>query len=333
MDADQLHDSAIIVDAVSPLTADRKYIDWYKEGGVTIITPTVALVETADQTIKALASWRAYVATRDDLIQINTTADIQRAKSSGKTGIMFHFQGTDPIEDNLELIPLYGALGVKVIQLTYNRRNRVGDGGSERYDSGLSYFGLDVVAALNKAGIVVDCAHTGERTTMDAIEASTAPVVISHGNARAIHMSDRNISDTVIKAIGENNGMIGAVGFPAFVSSDARPSLDQFIDHMVYVGNMIGIDRVGLGLDYASMQWPVMDDEAARALYDHIIAAGAWRPEAYPPPPYYYPAGIETPRTLRALTQRLVERDFGETEIRGILGGNWLRLYNEVWRG
>lgn len=333
MDADLIHDDAIVIDAVSPLTADRKFIDWYREGGVTLITPTVALIETADQTVKALASWRAYVEKRDDLIQVYTTADIEDAKRTGKTGVMFHFQGTDPIEDNLELIPVYAALGVKVIQLCYNRRNRVGDGGSERTDSGLSYFGLDVVAALNAARVVVDCSHTGERTTLDAVEASTSPVVVSHGNARALHPSERNISDTVIRAIGENGGVVGAVGFPAFVSGDARPSLDQFIDHIVYVANMIGIDHVGLGLDYASMQWPVMGDEEAIALYDRIIAAGAWRPEAYPPPPYYYPAGIETPRTLRALTRRLVEREFDETSIRKILGANWLRLYGEVWHG
>ncbi len=333
MNADLIHDDAIIIDAVSPLTADRKYIDWYRDGGVTLITPTVALVETADQTIKALASWRAYVAARDDLVQVYSVSDIEEAKRSGKAGIMFHFQGTDPIEDNLELIPLYAALGVKVIQLCYNRRNRIGDGGSERTDSGLSYFGLDVVAALNKARVVVDCSHTGERTTLDAVEASSAPVVVSHGNARALRPSERNISDTVIKAIGENGGVIGAVGFPPFVSEDARPTLDQFIDHIVYVADKIGIDHVGLGLDYASMQWPVMADEDARALYDRIIAAGAWRPEAYPPPPYYYPAGIETPRTLRALTHRLVEREFDEASIRKILGGNWLRLYGEVWHG
>lgn len=331
MDANAIHDSAIVIDAVSPLTADRKYIDWYKEGGVTLITPTVALVETADQTIKALASWRAYVKKRDDLIQVYSTVDILEAKRTGKAGIMFHFQGTDPIENNLELIPLYADLGVKVIQLCYNTRNRIGDGGSERYDSGLSYFGLEVVAELNKARVVVDCSHTGESTTMDAIEASTAPVVVSHGNARTIHASPRNITDTVIKAIGESGGIVGAVGFPAFVSGDARPTLDQFIDHIVYVASLIGIDHVGLGLDYASMQWPVMDDDEARKLYDYIIAAGAWRPEAYPPPPYYYPSGIETPRTLRALTQRLVEREFDEASIRKILGGNWLRLYGEVW--
>lgn len=333
MDADRIHDAAIVIDAVCPLTADRSYIDWYKEGGVTLIAPTVALIETADQTIKALASWRAYVDKREDLIQVHTVADIEDAKRAGKVGVMFHFQGTDPIEDNLELIPLYAALGVKVIQLCYNRRNRVGDGGSERTDSGLSYFGLDVVEALNKAGVVVDCSHTGERTTLDAVAASASPVVISHGNARTLHPSERNVSDTVIRAIGDNGGIVGAVGFPAFVSRDARPSLDQFIDHIVYVASMIGIDHVALGLDYASMQWPVMADDAALALYDRIIAAGAWRPEAYPPPPYYYPSGIETPRTLRALTRRLVERDFDEASIRKILGGNWLRLYGEVWHG
>ncbi|QNA86318.1 peptidase M19 [Sphingomonas sp. So64.6b] len=331
MDIEALHAESIIIDAVCPITYEKQYVDWYREGGVTVVTPTLAWVQNADFAFKAIASWHAYIAGRSDTRLIRSAADIRAVKQAGQTGIMLHFQGADPIEDNLELVPLYGDLGIKVIQLCYNRRNRVGDGGSERTDSGLSYFGQDLVAALNKARIVVDCAHTGPRTTLEAIEASTSPVVISHGNSATIHPSARNVTDDVIKAIGGNGGMVGVVGFPAFVNDASRPTLDHFIDHIVHIAGLIGIDNVGLGIDYASMQWPIMSDEAAVAIYDQAIAAGIWRADTYPKPPYYYPEGIETPRTMINLTRRLVERDFDAESIRKILGGNWMRLYETVW--
>lgn len=333
MDIEALHAETIIVDAVCPITYEKRYVDWYREGGVTVVTPTVAWVQNADYAFKAIAGWHAFVASRADMRLIRSAADIVAAKQAGETGILLHFQGTDPIEDNLELIPIYGELGVKVIQLCYNRRNRVGDGGSERTDSGLSYFGLELIAALNDAKIVVDCAHTGARTTLEAIEASRSPVVISHGNAAAIHPSNRNVSDEVLKAIGANGGLIGAVGFPAFVNDSERPTLDHFIDHIVHIADLVGIDHVGLGIDYASMQWPIVSDEAAVAIYDRAIAAGIWRADTYPKPPYYYPAGIETPRTMINLTRRLAERDFDAASIRKILGGNWMRIYETVWEG
>lgn len=331
MDIEALHAETIIIDAVCPITYETRYVDWYREGGVTVVTPTVAWVQDANYAFKAIASWHAFVAGRADMRLIRSTADIVAAKAAGQTGIMLHFQGTDPIEDNLEYVRIYGELGVKVIQLCYNRRNRVGDGGSERTDSGLSYFGLEMVAALNDARIVVDCAHTGARTTLEAIEASSSPVVISHGNAAAVHPSNRNVSDEVLKAIGANGGVVGVVGFPAFVHDSARPTLDHFIDHIVHIAGLIGIDHVGLGLDYASMQWPIVSDEAAVAIYDQAIAAGIWRADTYPKPPYYYPTGIETPRTMINLTRRLAERGFDEASIRKLLGANWMALYRAVW--
>lgn len=333
MDIEALHADAVIIDAVCPITYEKRYVDWYREGGVTVVAPTLAWVQNADHAFKAIASWHAFVAGRADMRLIRSTADIVAAKQAGETGILLHFQGTDPIEDNLELVRIYGELGVKVIQLCYNRRNRVGDGGSERTDSGLSYFGLEMIAALNDARIVVDCSHTGARTTLDAIEASSAPVVISHGNAAALHPSDRNVTDEVLKAIGGNGGVIGVVGFPGFVHASERPTLDHFIDHIVHIADLVGIDHVGLGIDYASMQWPVMDDAAAIAVYDEAIASGIWRVDTYPRPPYYYPAGIETPRTMVNLTRRLGERGFDEGAVRKVLGGNWMALYRTVWEG
>ena len=331
MDNVDLHATSIIIDAVCPLLRTKHYVDWYKEGGVTVATPTVTIGDGIDGTIRSLASWKQFIRSRSDLLQIYSVGDIERAKREGRLGLLMHFQGSAPLVDDPELSFIYKELGVGVIQLAYNVRNAIGDGADERTDSGLSYFGLKVIAALNEAKVVIDCSHTGVQTSLDAIDASKYPVVISHGNPRAIYNSNRNIPDDLIKAVASSGGVIGAVGFPGFVGASPNPTLDQYIDHITYMADLVGVDHVGLGIDYYNAQWPVMSDEEAQKLYEIRLANGSWRKNTYPPPPHRYPAGIETPQTLSALTFRLSERGFDKDSIQKILGENWMRVYRAVW--
>ena len=331
LDHERIHDEAIVIDAVCPLMLRRQYIDWWIEGGATAAGPTVGVFDRAGPTLRVLGDWIRAIDADPRLTLIERTADFAEVKANGKFGVLFHFQGTEPIEDDVNLIDAYKALGVGMIQLAYNIKNRVGDGCEERTDAGLSNFGLQVIERLNEARVVVDCTHTGYRTTMDAIEASTRPVVFSHSNAKAVKDSPRNITDDQIKAAAATGGLIGMVGFPAFVSASPKPTLDEFIDHIDHVVKLVGDDHVGLGLDYYWGQAPIADDEEAMRLYEEHVAAGTWRPEAYPPPPYHYPDGIATPRDLRNLTKRLLERGYGEEATKKILGGNWVRVFREVW--
>lgn len=325
------HAGSIVIDAVCPLVMDDPgYLDWYREGGVTALAPTVSAADNARTTLNRLAAWHRLLREREDLLLVRQARDIEIAKQSGRLGIYLHFQGTDPIEDNLNLIDLYKALGVGVIQLTYNVKNRVGDGCEERTDAGLSHFGVKLIDRLNKARVIVDCTHTGLRTSLDAIEHSTAPVVLSHSNAKSVHPSSRNVSNELIDAIARSGGVIGVVGFPAMVSRTTTPSLDEFIAHIDAIVQRVGIDYVGLGIDYYSGQSGVSSDEAALRLYNELVAAGLWG-TAYPPPPHHYPAGIDTPRTLPNLTGRLLQRGYTEGDVRKILGGNWLRVMRHVW--
>jgi membrane dipeptidase len=166
---------------------------------------------------------------------------------------------------------------------------------------------------------------------MDAVEASNAPVVITHANARAVQNNGRNVEDELIKAIADCGGIVGTVGFPPFLTWDGQPTLDHFIDDIVYKADLVGIDHTGIGIDYYEGQYPVEEDETAMARYRNRLETGQWRAEEYPPPPYKFPEGIETPRTLDRLTDRLVERQFSEDDIRKALGLNWMRVYREVW--
>ena len=270
---------------------------------------------------------------RNDTILVRQVADIERAKAEGKLGLILHCQGTALIEDEIDLVDAYHQAGLRIVQLCYNTKNLVGDGASERTDCGLSYFGVKLIERLNALGMIVDCSHTGHRTSMEAVEVSTAPVIISHANARAVQDNGRNVSDELIRAVAESGGVVGTVGFPAFLTWEEQPTLDQFIDDIAYKANLVGIDHTGIGIDYYEGQHPIEDDAAATARYERRLAQGQWRAEDYPPPPYKFPQGIETPRTLLRLTERLVERGFSEEDIRKVWGLNWMRVYREVWGG
>lgn len=332
MNADELHKDAIVIDATCPLARSKVHIDWWREGGATAIAPTVTgMAGNARTGASQIGGWLRYVRERDDTILVLTAADIERAHREGKLGLILHCQGTALIEDDIDLAEAYHAAGLRIVQLCYNRKNLVGDGAGERTDSGLSHFGLKLVERLNALKMIVDCAHTGQRTSLDAVEHSSSPVIISHANARAVHDSARNISDDLIKAVAANGGVIGTVGFPPLLVWNGQPSMDRFIDDIAYKADLVGIDHVGVGIDYYQGQWPVEDDAAAQARYETLVAQGHWRPEEYPPPPYKFPAGIETPATLPRLTEALIERGFAEADIRKILGLNWMRVYREVW--
>lgn len=331
--AEQIHREAIVIDAVCPLLNNPKHLELYRQGGLTAVAPTIGGFRPAGETLRNIGLWLRMIRERDDLALIRTAAEVERAKASGKLGIIMHFQGTEPLEDSLDLVDAYKELGVGIIQLSYNVKNRVGDGCEERTDAGLSRFGLQLIERMNKARVIVDCSHTGYRTTMEAIEASTAPVVFSHANPKAVHPSPRNIQDDQYKAVAATGGLVGIVGYPAFVSSSPKPTIDEFINHIEYAVKLIGIDHVGLGIDYFEGMDPISPLQVAQERYAAFIESGAWSPKSYPPPPYHYPEGIETPATFQNLTTGLIRRGYGADDIRKLLGGNWVRVYRAVWGG
>jgi membrane dipeptidase len=329
-DADEAAPTDLLIDGACPLARDPAELRRYRAGGVTVCMPTVGGREGAGETAVTLARMHRALRTRDDLLLVRGPADVRRAQASGRLGLLLHLQGGDPFERDVTLVEAFRALGVRMVQLCYNVRNRIGDGCEEPSDGGLSRFGAEIVRALNEAGMIVDCAHAGERTTLDAMAASRAPVVCSHGNPRAVHPSARTLGDDLIRAIAGHDGLIGAVGFPGFVSPSPRPTIDQFIDHIAYLCDLVGVRHVALGLDYFAGQDGIATPDEAQRLYRSFVASGDWDPATYPPPPWCYPAGIETPERLRALAPALERRGFVPDEVRAIMGGNWLRVIDAV---
>ena len=330
LDASTLHANAIIIDGTCPLLRKPQFIDWFKNGGFTVVAPTVGLGCDAAGALRELGGWHRLINSRDDLCLVKTAKDISRAKELDQLGVLLHFQGTSPIENDLRYLDAFKALGVSMVMLAYNQKNLVGDGCEERTDAGLSNFGVDLVRRLNELRIIIDCSHTGLRTSLEAIQLSNAPVVFSHSNVRSVHNSKRNIDDEQIRAVAKSGGLIGMNGFPSYVSSAPKPTLNEFLRHFEYVVDLVGIDHVGLGIDYFTHQVGVATEVEALAYYEDSVRVGRWRPDTYPPPPYHYPEGIEVPQKLGNLTKALVERGLREDEISKILGGNWLRIFGAV---
>lgn len=331
--AADLHRASIVIDATCPLLSDPRGLPAYKAGGFTAVAPTVNDIQegTALGALRNIGAWHKRLREDESLLLVRKAGDIERAKATGKLGIILHFQGGDAIENRLEYIDAYKAMGVGMIQLTYNVKNRIGDGCEERTDAGLSKFGLAVIKRMNDARIIVDCSHTGLRTTLEAIDASERPPVFSHAGIRSVHPSPRNIVDEQIKAVAARGGLVGANAYPPFVSGEKHPSLEQLIAHIRYVADLVGVDHVGLGLDYFTGQHPYVSDEQALATYRRYLDIGMWSPGAYPPPPYVYPGGIETPDKAANLTAGLLKAGFSAEEARKIIGGNWMRVFREVW--
>jgi membrane dipeptidase len=332
-DATKLHQESIVLDMTCPLLNDINHYHRWRAGGVTAAAPTVAGDHNAAETLATLARWKRWFREHaDDLLHVLRAEDIYRAKEQNKLGIIFHFQNTQPIEDNLDLVQVYQELGVRMIQLAYNKKNLVGDGCEERTDAGLSNFGVAMIREMNRVGIIVDLTHTGFRTTMDAMEVCEGPVVFSHSNAKAVHPSGRNLTDEQIKGVAAKGGVIGMNGFPAFVSAQERPTLDGLLRHVDYIAELVGTDHIGIALDYYEGMATLASPEQAQGQYEELVRAGRWNPANYPPPPYHYPASLSDPSEMPNITQELKARGYADADVQKILGGNWLRVIRQVWK-
>ena len=319
-----VHSDAIVIDGTCPGEHWLEAFSTWSEGGASACVVSVASLEGCRPTLDRIGEVLRLVRESDNLCLATDTADIHAAKREGKLAAILHFQGTGPFEDDLGLAEIYWRLGVRVVQLAYNVRALAADGCEEPGNAGLSRFGRLLVAELNRLGIVVDVSHTGHASSMDAVEVSTAPVIASHSNAAAVHASRRNLKDDLIRALADSGGVIGINGYPAFVADGTNPTLDQFIDHMAYIADLVGPAHVGIGIDYTTRDLPMAE-------YDHLINSGQWTRESYPPPPWHYPSGLDDASGLPNLTSRLLERGFSEQDVRGILGENWLRVFDAVW--
>jgi membrane dipeptidase len=209
-------------------------------------------------------------------------------------------------------------LGIRHALMAYNEKNRVGCGCHVPEDTGLTNFGRELIREMNRVGMIVDCAHTGYRTTMETIEASGSPVIISHTNSRQLCDHPRCVWDDQIQACAAKGGVMGMTGLSGFLGGEgATPK--RLVDHIDHFANLVGPQHVGLGLDF------VYDIET----FETFVAR---MPDKYPPESGYRDMRQLEPEEAPRITEELLVRGYGEKEIRGILGENWLRVCRELWK-
>jgi membrane dipeptidase len=315
---------SILLDAAAPLMQprelDRRLPD-VLAGRVDALLASAGAIEDFRTTMEVVGKWLEIDRSRKHQIRIaRSVADIRAAKAAGETAIVLHFQGADPIEDELDFLNVFETSGLRVMQLTYNARNRLGDGCFETTDVGLSKFGRNVIRRMEELRIVVDLSHAGERTALEAAEAATRPVVITHANARALLETPRNATDEMIRAVAASGGVIGVCAFPFFLARGRPATLDMLIDHASYIAELVGPSHVGLGFDFADED----EDDFIYFGYDERYISR---------PPWIWPDGIASHAEAVNIAPALRARGFSEAEINGVLGENFLRVFGAVWGG
>lgn len=285
-----------------------------------------------EETKKAIAFCTRMIAEHPDMfVLVGTAADLEHAKRGRRLGVVLRFQGAEPLGDQSDRVSLFRSLGVRVIQLTHQRRNRVGDGCMEPDDAGLSDFGRRVVERLNAEKVVVDLAHGSERTIAEGIRASKVPVLVSHTGCRALADFPRNTSDENLRALADRGGVAGIILWP-YLRTDRQPMAIDVVRHIEHAIKVCGEDHVGIGTDggIAPVQRTPEYEKGNRGNIEAMIAAGAL-PQKKADGVYLFIPDLNVADRFDVLAGMLSARGHSDARIAKILGGNFARVFAEVW--
>lgn len=325
MNGVELHQDAVVFDGLIVANWSREVFEDMRRGGLTAANCTCSVWEGFHDTMANIGQWNRWFGDHGDLIfKARTTADIRTAKEQGKTAVVLGFQNTSAFEDRLDFIEIFKDAGVGIVQVTYNTQNLIGSGCYETTDSGLSDFGREVVAEMNRVGMLCDLSHVGSATSRDVIEVSTKPVAYSHCLPSGLKDHARNKSDDELCFIADRGGFIGVTMFTPFLKRGTEASIDDYIEAMDYVVNLAGEDCVGIGTDFTQghgepfFSWITHDKGYARKLTEFGEIKS--------------PDGFSTIGDFPNLTLAMERAGWTETRIRKVLGLNWLRLLDEVWK-
>jgi len=276
-------------------------------------------------TLKFIASWDSFLSNHDQhLMRLDSPADMDRVKGSGKVGVLLgvqnseHFQSADDVN-------FFHGLDQRVSQLTYNTRNLIGNGSTERRDEGLSDFGVSIVDRINKVGMSVDVSHCGDRTTLDAFEVSKKPVLITHSNCRALVPDHPRLkTDEAIKKMAATGGVMGITGVRMFVKSDEPTTVEHALDHFDHVVKLVGVEHVGVGSDSDLDGYDDMPPEENKRLRAGYKGSYGFREKIDI-------EGLDHPHRMFDLTEGLIRRKYSDKDIELILGGNFKRVLAQIW--
>lgn len=310
---------------------DRDSFIRLRAGGVSGVVVTCGFWEGALESLDSLGRWRDLIRENSDVASIALTPDdIRRADAEGKVAAILGFQNANLFEGRIRLVEMFAELGVRVVQLTYNNQNELAGSCYEAEDSGLARFGREVVAEMNRAGMLVDCSHVGNRSTLDAIEASAKPIAVTHANAESLFPHRRNKSDDVLRALGQTGGVIGCAAYRNITGDYYSGPIGHWCEMIARTVDIAGIDSVAIGTDrshnFTAPDYAWMRTGRWTRGVDYG-AASATRPGKAPPPDWF-----QTLEDMGVIPNGLRSVGFTQEEADKITHGNWLRLYEATFR-
>lgn len=318
-----LHKDLIVIDGLQYSNWSRLIFEQLHEGGVTMVHATVAYHEQIRETLLRIAEWHRHFETHSDLIMpVKSAEDICHAKSQGKVGILFGAQNCSPIEDDIGMVAIMRELSLMIMQLTYNNQSLLACGCYEAEDSGVTRFGRQIIKEMNRVGMLLDMSHSGERSTLEAIDLSERPIVISHANPASFHAAKRNKSDTVLKALADSGGLLGFSLYPFHLKNGSDCTLGDFCDMVARTADMMGVEHIGIGTDLCQAQ-PLSVLEwmrNGRWSKEKDYGEGSQSNADWPQPLAWFRDGRDFPK----ITAGLQARGFGDEDVAKIMGQNWL---------
>ena len=331
-----------VIDMLSPFTLNfGKQAKWFanpesftatdlqpfKDSGINVFHIGVGMggPEAYTEVLKFFASWNGFIADHTDhLMRIDSASDLERVKSSAKIGVLLGLQNSEQFRGPND-VDFFHGIGQRVSQLTYNARNMIGNGSTERRDEGISDFGVAIIERMNRVGMAVDVSHCGDRTTLDAFDISKQPVLITHSNCRAlVGGHPRCKTDEAIKKMGAAGSVMGITGVRMFVKGDEPTTIENVLDHFDHVSKLVGPEHLGIGSDIDLYGYDAMPPELNRQLRASYKGSYGFREKIDV-------EGIDHPKRMFDLTEGLIRRKYTDNDIEGILGGNFKRVLSKIW--
>jgi membrane dipeptidase len=298
----------------------------FKSAGVNVINFGNGVSDFAEAQ-ELFAKWNSFIAGYPQwLMRISNVADLATARQQGKLGIIYGLQSSDQFQELEDVNRCYG-YGQRISQLSYNFRSRIADGAFEPYDGGVSEYGGKVIDRMNTIGMAVDLGHASDKTKLDAIDRSKTPVILSHGNCRALIPDGlRATTDDAIRKLAAKGGVMGITDIAFMVKGSEPVTVDDVIDHYDHVRDLVGIEHVGVGSD-AGIE---SNDLGAPAAMKEMLSKADLRYHVHGD--HEIVAGMGGPTRMYELTAGLVRRGYTDDQIRLVIGGNWARVLGTIWK-
>ncbi|SMF66644.1 dipeptidase [Allosphingosinicella indica] len=284
--------------------------------------------------VQSIADYDNLIATSGaPILRVRRAADIEATRAAGRIGLIYQFQDTTALEGDVDNVQRFATLGVRILQLTYNKRNLAGDGCLEKTNGGVSHFGRAVIEKIEAADLLLDLSHAGQRTIAEGIAAARRPPAITHTGCRALADLPRNVPDAELKALADKGGVAGMYLMP-FLRTSGQPGRDDLLRHLDHAVNVCGEDHVGIGTDNPLTGYVINDEmrKQQREFFQRRQKEGIAAPGEAADVLNLVDGYNDVSRFDR-IAADLRTRGWSGARVDKVMGGNWLRLFREAWRG